>query len=118
MIIVNSDPRYHITKKKIKLYASSTLLSLGISDNYDVNIIFVGKRKMKTIAYKYKHENFALPVLTFPYVDDKNEQNKLLGEIFICYPQALLLAAEKEKKVYDMIEQLIEHGIKNLVNET
>ena len=89
--------------------------SLGFSDDVELNIIFIGKRKMKTIASKFVNEDTALPVLSFPYLDDKNAQNKLMGEIFICYPQVLLLAAEREKKVMTMIENLIVHGINNLV---
>jgi ssRNA-specific RNase YbeY (16S rRNA maturation enzyme) len=42
-------------------------------------------------------------------------QPNLLGEIFICYPQAVLLAAEKNKKVDDMMTFLLHHAIDNLL---
>lgn len=41
--------------------------------------------------------------------------DKLLGEVFICFPQAVLLAAEKSKKVNDMMIFLIHHAIDNLL---
>lgn len=85
----------------------------------NINIIFIGKRKMLEIANKYKSENEALPVLTFPYL--KNNDNisdvpdeKVIGEIFICYPQAVLLAAERNKIVDKMMLELIIHGINNI----
>ena len=69
---------------------------------------------MKEISSSYKNEDVALPVLAFPYKEEKGE-DKLLGEIFICYPQAVLLAAQKNKKVDVTILQLIEHGVTNLI---
>lgn len=42
-------------------------------------------------------------------------QPNLLGEVFICYPQAVLLAAEKNKKVDDMMTYLLHHAIDNLL---
>ena len=91
----------------------------------------------------YKREPEALPVLSFSYITTKKimkqaveidgdtiqhteltatlptivHDDNLLGEIFICYPQAVLLAAERNKKVDDTLKSLIEHGINNLVNE-
>jgi ssRNA-specific RNase YbeY (16S rRNA maturation enzyme) len=44
-----------------------------------------------------------------------DKKDNLLGEIFICYPQAVLLAAERNKKVETVIEQLIKHGIENVI---
>ncbi len=69
---------------------------------------------MKEISSSYKNEDVALPVLAFPY-KEQVEGERLLGEIFICYPQAILLAAQKNKKVDVTILQLIEHGISNLM---
>jgi ssRNA-specific RNase YbeY (16S rRNA maturation enzyme) len=42
-------------------------------------------------------------------------QPNLLGEIFICHPQAVLLAAEKNKRVDDMMTFLLHHAIDNLL---
>lgn len=74
---------------------------------------------MKAIASKYAHGNEALPVLSFSYLEKNKtsdvEKENVLGEIFICYPQAIILAAEKEKKVDDIIIFLIKHGIENIM---
>ncbi|GEM_PF-2578232 len=94
--------------------ASQHILSTYDDDTDSlINIIFVGSRQMKKIAAKYKHENVALPVLGFPY-KQKSDNEMLVGEIFICYPQAILLAAERAKRVDEMMVWLIEHGINNL----
>jgi len=67
---------------------------------------------MKTVAKRYKKEPLALPVLSFTY---DREKDNLLGEVFVCYPQAVLLAAERNKKVEIIIESLIKHGIDNIL---
>lgn len=90
-----------------------SILEKAGCQNQTLNIVFVGKNKMKTISKKYKKEPVALPVLSFPYKENVEDTN-LLGEVILCYPQIVLLAAERNKKVDDMVAHLIEHGIKNL----
>lgn len=80
-----------------------------------VNIAFVGKRKMREIANTYKHEDVALPVLAFPYKQENVDNERLLGELVLCYPEVVLLAAERGKSLDVMMDQLIEHGLKNLL---
>lgn len=120
MVKVISDPRYKLNKKKIKSDASKHLNQIGLGDQYLLNVIFVGTRKMIQISANYKNEKRALPVLSFSYLERKNksleinEENakeKLIGEIFLCYPQIVLLAAERQKRVEDMVKELVEHGI-------
>lgn len=114
MINIFSSSRYKINKKSIREFAQEVINQYQVTTLGVVNIVFVGKRKMVDIATKYKKENVALPVLAFPYTDDKRNPENILGEVFLCYPQVVLLAAEREKKVDDMTKQLIQHGIQNL----
>ncbi|MFH1826834.1 MAG: rRNA maturation RNase YbeY [bacterium] len=115
MINVTSSSRYRINRKYIKTKSEELMGQRGISENNEINIAFIGKIKMKAIVEKYKKESEALPVLTFKY-DEQQDDKKILGEIIICYPYAVLLAAERNKKVNDMILRLIDHGLKNLSN--
>lgn len=89
--------------------------SLNIDQSLSINVVFVGKTKMRSIASAYKNEDVALPVLAFPYRADSSTGEPLLGEIFLCYPQIILLAAERNKRLDPMIDELLIHGIKNLL---
>lgn len=111
MINITCPSRYKIDRQFIKKIASDFIANQGVSLEYDVNLIFIGRNKMKEIAKKYKKEDVALPVLAFPYKSTDN----LIGEIFICYPQAILLAAERNKTVNQIMTFLIEHAIKNII---
>ena len=115
MVNVVCSSRYKINRPEIKSISSQFLKQLGVLSYYVLNLIFVGRTKMKTITARYNKDSPALPVLSFAY---DREKDNLLGEIFICYPQAVLLAAERNKKVETIIEQLIEHGIENLIKSS
>lgn len=114
MINLISSSRFKINRKFIKKKAMDLLLQKGISDNNEINIAFIGKIKMKELVIKYKNENEALPVITFTYNEQQGDK-KILGEIIICYPLCVLLAAERNKRVDDMILNLFDHGVKNLL---
>jgi ssRNA-specific RNase YbeY (16S rRNA maturation enzyme) len=116
MINIFCSARYKLNKKKIKEHAQTVLERYPETTGAVLNIAFIGKRKMKEIATQYKDEPVALPVLSFAYKkeDGGEEMDNLIGEVVLCYPQAVLLAAEREKKVDEMFNQLIEHGIQNI----
>lgn len=118
MLNIFSSSRYKIERRTIKNFIRSLYTKYEIGGDLTLNIIFVGKIKMRSIASTYKHEDVALPVLSFPYKGEKTGEEKLLGEIFICYPQMVLLAAERNKTVRVMLEQLLEHGLTNLLKES
>lgn len=105
--------RYKVNKKALRKFMSELVVKHQADPQGDLNVIFVGSRKMREIATTYKDEDVALPVLAFPYTDDK--EGNIIGEIVICYPQAVLLAAERGKKIEEMMKQLIEHGLRNIV---
>ena len=110
-----TSSRYIIDRKRIDVCVKKTLTALQVDSTLSVNIVFVGKNKMRSIASTYKHEDVALPVLAFPYRNDIEMGDSLLGEIFLCYPQVVLLAAERNKHLDVLIDELIVHGMKNLL---
>ena len=115
MINIYSSSRYKLNKKRLITYAQSVLESHNGRSSSVLNIAFVGKRKMKQVALTYKNEHVALPVLSFSYREDPLlKTENVVGEIVICYPQAVLLAAQRQKIVDTMMEELIKHGLQNI----
>lgn len=115
MIRIITSSRYLIDRKDVRLMAEKTLSEHKVDSSLSLHIVFIGKNKMRSIASTYKHEDVALPVLAFPYRTDPHLDEPLLGEIFLCYPQIVLLAAERNKRLNPMINELLVHGIKNLL---
>lgn len=123
MIKIYSDPRHKFKKKELVRELDEYLLKETDDQEYLLNIILVGIRKMIKIASTYKGKKSALPVLSFSYLNndalDRGEEDKsLIGEIFICYPQAVALAAEKGKRVDTTLYDLATHGIRNILIST
>lgn len=115
MINIFSSSRYKINKQNLQTFAQTQLDKHHVAQTSALNIAFVGKRKMKEVAAQYKNENVALPVLSFSYLRDPiSSTDNVIGEVVICYPQAVLLAAERDKRVEPMMQHLIEHGIQNI----
>lgn len=115
MITITASSRYKINRKKIRNGIEQILSNKGLGERNVLNIVFVGKNKMRQLSQKYKHENEALPVLSFPYRGQHIDNEVIIGEVVVCYPQMILLAAERNKKVEDIIEQLLIHGVDNLL---
>ena len=115
MINVVSSSRYKINRQKIKLFVGEIFEKEQLNSQFSLNVVFVGKNKMKSFTEKYKGEKETLPVLSFPYNEKVGEDQILLGEVIICYPLVILLAAERNKRVDEVINELIKHGIQNLL---
>jgi len=113
MINIISPSRYKVNRKQIRSFVTDILDLNKIILQEPLNIVFIGRTKMRSIAAQYKNEKVALPILSFKY---NNLINPLFGELIICYPQVILLAAERNKTVDQTMKQLLEHGIKNLMN--
>lgn len=110
MVKIFTTSRYRVNRADIVPVAEAYLKKHDADSEMGINIIFVGTRKMKAITKSYKNEDEALPVLAFPY-----HEEGLLGEIFLCYPQVILLAAERDKSVDEIVVKLVLHGIDNLL---
>lgn len=115
MIHIVTSSRYKINRRRITKHLNSLFEANQLPPEIEVNCVFIGKNKMKEIASRYKKEKVALPVLSFSYRADSSSTGNLLGEIFLCYPQVVLLAAERNKRVEVMIDTMIEHGFENLL---
>ena len=113
MINIISSSRYKINRKRIKIFVQEVFEKEQIDHNYSLNAVFVGKNKMKVYTEKYKNEKETLPILSFRY-NENIDDDVLLGEVVICFPLVILLAAERNKRVDEMINELIKHGIDNI----
>ncbi len=115
MITITASSRYKINRHQIRTEISPLLITNGINGQDVLNIVFVGKNKMRKLTQKYKHENETLPVLSFPYHGERIDDEVVIGEVVVCYPLTILLAAERNKPVDKVITDLLKHGVNNLL---
>ena len=114
--------RYPVDRKKIRQTVKDMLARHNI-DKAQVDVSVVGSRKIKQLnESKLKHEG-TTDVLSFPQherhkLDDFPLPNNVpphLGDIVICFPEAVRMAKRYGKMVDDQICFYLEHGLMHLL---
>ena len=139
-VFLSVGSRYPVDRKKIRNFVLSFFVSQRL-DGVSVNISIVGERKIKELNEGYlKHEGVT-DVLSFPQYEkgsehdfestldptpSKNEagnfvsppiEQKLLGDIVVCFPEVVRQAMKRGKMVDDHICSLVEHGLQHLMGQ-
>ncbi len=113
------ESRYRVSRKRIRNLVESLLNKHSLSGKVEVSIAIVGDRKMRELSKKYKGEDKTRNVLSFSQTEGEPTKTPsdvlFLGDVVISYPQVIREAAAEEVLVDEKIEQLVEHGIMNLL---
>jgi len=113
-IYFTADSRYQVDKVFVKKNLTANWQQRGLPAG-TISIAFIGSRKARQLAKLYLKDNQEHPVLTFPYTSRVKrfpmEEENLLGEIVICYPQVSLYAAEKDQEINKVISHFIDHAL-------
>lgn len=124
MIITNLfvGSRYPVDRKKIRQKVKEVLEKNKI-EKAQIDVSIVGNRKIKELnESKLKHEG-TTDVLSFPQhgkdqLEDfplPNEIPPHLGDVVICFPEAVKTAKRYGKMVDDQICFYLEHGLMHLL---
>ncbi len=96
------DETYDKYEEKYKDILGTAFALLNIKANYEVDVSLVDDDTIHAINRDYRKVDRVTDVISFAFNDDKSEQGlikddgipKILGEIFICVPQALRQAKD------------------------
>lgn len=109
-----------------KVYADIAKVAfdfLDIKANYEVDVSLVGDEDIQEINRDYRKIDRVTDVISFAFEDDKSDLSvikgdeipRLLGEIFICVPQALRQAKEIGNTPDRELAFLFVHGLLHLL---
>lgn len=124
VILIKTESHYRIDRDRIRIVVEKYLKNRGLKGNIEVSIAIIGDRLMRGINLKYRKLDETTSVLTFglseegsslPFVDPPDHILRL-GDIIISYPQARERALEDEMLVDDKIDELVVHGLSNLLS--
>lgn len=120
-ILIFSESRYRVDRKIIRKTVEKLLNEAEIKSPVEVSIAIVGNRKMRELAKKFKKEEKLLEVLSFSIMEGEPSVMPpdgilRLGDVIISYPQVIENAAKKDILVAEELSELLEHGLKNLLN--
>ena len=114
-VLITSDSRYPVNRPALRRKAEAVLGKIGVED-VEVSLLIAGERKMKKLFRDFLKKDEAGEVLAFPQDGPRAPDGILyLGDIVISYPAARKIAMEEEKMVGEVLEELVEHGINNLL---
>ncbi|HBD02046.1 TPA: rRNA maturation RNase YbeY [Candidatus Collierbacteria bacterium] len=125
MITINiaADAKYPFDRTALRNHLEKILEAHQLKDGIEVEVEVVGKRKMSQIHQTYMQVAGPTDVLSFPLNDPADDRPFLMppdgilrmGDIVICYPEAVTEALEKQIKVDIQIQFLAEHGLMHLL---
>lgn len=119
-MLIFVESRYRVNRKRIASTITNLLKKNQIKGLVEVSIGIIGNRKMRELSQKYKGEDKARDILSFSLTEGEStylpKDNVLrLGDIVISYPEVIKQASEEEMLVDDKIDELLEHGLNNLL---
>lgn len=80
-----------------------------------VEVSFLSAGRMRGLNQKWRGKSYVPAVLSFPYFE-KTREGMLLGEILISKSEARKLAKKNKVAEEEQVNQLIVHGIRNIVS--
>jgi len=122
-VFIKTDSHYKVNRKRIRSVVENFLIENKVKGKTEVSIAVVGDRQMRKLNNKYRNIDKPTDVLAFPlqgigrnstYIDPPDDVLRL-GDIVISYPQVIERATDEERLVDDKIDELIVHGLKNLM---
>ena len=81
----------------------------------EVEVVVVGDSRIKALNRRYRKKNKVTDVLSFAWREDKKMPGKMLGQIYICYPQIVRQAKEFKIKIKEELARMLTHGLLHLV---
>ena len=120
-VSVTKQSNYPVKVPEIKKKLAAFFVSQGIVSDAEVSVAIVGEAKMMEIGNKYLKDKKLHNVLSFTPTEVKGDfiyppENVIhLGEIIVCYPEAVREAGEENVLTQVRVYELIEHGALHLL---
>ncbi len=118
------DPQYDGLEERYNGLMETAFTLLNVPLNYEVDVSLVGDEEIHGINREYRKVDRVTDVISFAFDDAKDEKSHInndlsiphmLGEIFICVPQALRQAKEIGNSSERELSFLFVHGLLHLL---
>lgn len=125
MITINilADAKFPFDRPALREHLTKILTKYKLMDGVEVDVLVVGSRRMSQLHRVYMQIEGPTDVLSFPLNDPEDDRPFMaspdgilrLGDIVVCYSEAVSEALEKQCKVDSQIQFLAEHGLMHLL---
>ena len=114
-IEINKGLARRVPETELKQVARVVVKYLQLRDNFLVSLGFVGAPEIKKMNRLYRGKSKVTDVLSFADGELVTLDTVSLGEIIICYPQAVVQAKEHRQTIAREIVTLFLHGLLHLL---
>lgn len=120
-VSITKQSNYPVKVPLIKKKLSEFFMKNGIVSRAEVSIAIVGEKRMMEVGNRYLKDKKLHNVLSFTPSEVKGDfvyppdGTIRLGEIIICYPEAVRESAKENILIADKVYGLIEHGALHLL---
>jgi probable rRNA maturation factor len=120
-VSVTKQSNFPVKAAEIKKRLAAFFVKNGIVSDAEASVVIVGEARMTEIGKKYLKDNKLHNVLSFTPTEVKGkfiyppDGVVHLGEIVVCYPQAVKEAQEENVLVASRVYDLVEHGALHLL---
>lgn len=106
-------------QKDLSQLINKIVQELKVAANFELTVLIVGDKEIRTLNKKYRHKNKVTDVLSFSQrgggeIILPREKNPYLGDIIICYPQIKRQAAKFGHTIAQEFSLLLIHGFLHL----
>jgi len=126
-ISISVGSRYPVNRKVIRSCINEALTKHGVFDA-EVSVSVVGSRRMTWLNEHLMKHSGVTDVLSFPQKDPEQPEKEFpelpkdgpilpgqLGDIVVCFPEAVREARKLGRMVDDQMNFLVEHGLMHLL---
>lgn len=120
-VYVTKQGNYPVKSAEIKRKLAKFFIEHGIVSDAEVSVAIVGEKKMKEVGERFLHDGKLHNVLSFVPNEEKGNfvyppgSSINLGEIIVCYPEAIKEAISENVLVHNKVYELVEHGAMHLM---
>lgn len=116
---INQNNRIKISDKDWSAWFLSIEKGLKLKKDLEVSVAIVDDKAIKKLNSAYRDKNYVTDVLSFGEMDSSVQRyfqdKNFLGEIVICYPQAVRQAKKAKHSVKNEVQLLLTHGFLHLL---
>ncbi len=127
-VLIHTDTRYPVNRKIIRKAILDTFSKQQIGRlDTEISVAVVGKRKMDDLSKKFLDDENEHEVLAFALeeVTQKNKRGFVslpdgilrLGDVVLCWPYVVDLAAKDNIMVDEELAYLVGHGAEHLIGK-
>jgi len=119
-VSVTKQSNYPVDAVSIKKKLAAFFTKQGIVSDAEVSVAIVGEAKMMDVGAKYLKDKKLHNVLSFTPTEVKDfvyppDGTIHLGEIIVCFPQAVKEAGEENVLTDERVYTLVKHGAMHLL---